>query len=63
MNKHTSIKEISLAKLAVLKEEFRELDKSNQRKAKAIRNAEQAEITWELVKLGIKPLRQGRLFK
>jgi len=63
MNKHTNIKEINLAKLAVLQEEFRELAKSNERKAKAIRKAEQAEITWELVKLGIKPMRQGRLFK
>jgi hypothetical protein len=61
--RHTSIKEIHLAKLAVLQEEFRELAKNNERKAKAIRNAEQAEMTWEMVKLGIKPLRQGRLFK
>ena len=58
-----TVKEIHLAKLAVLQEEFRELAKSNERKAKAIRNAEQAEMTWEMVKLGIKPLRQGRLFK
>jgi hypothetical protein len=61
--RHTSIKEIHLAKQRILRAEFAELAKSNERKAKAIRNAEQAEITWELVKLGIKPLRQGRLFK
>jgi len=59
----TSIKEIHLAKLRILRDEFAELARNNERKAKAIRNAEQAEVTWELVKLGIKPLRQGRLFK
>ena len=61
--RNTSIKEIHLAKLRILRDEFAERAKSNERKAKAIRNAEQAEATWELVKLGIKPLRQGRLFK
>jgi hypothetical protein len=63
MNKHTNIKEINLAKLRILQAEFKEIARSNERKAKALRNAEQAEITWELVKLGVKPLRQGRLFK
>jgi len=63
MNKHTTIKEINLAKLRILRDEFAERAKNNERKAKAIRNAEQAEITWELVKLGVKPLRQGRMFK
>lgn len=58
-----SIKEINLAKLRILRDEFAERAKNNERKAKAIRNAEQAEMTWEMVKLGIKPLRQGRLFK
>lgn len=58
-----SIKEVNLAKLRILRDEFAERAKSNERKAKAIRNAEQAEVTWELVKLGVKPLRQGRLFK
>jgi hypothetical protein len=58
-----TVKEIHLAKLRVLRDEFKEIARSNERKAKAIRNAEQAEITWELVKLGVKPLRQGRLFK
>lgn len=61
--RNTSIKEINLAKLRILQEEFRELDKNNERKAKAIRNAEQAEMTWEMVKLGVKPLAQRRLFK
>ena len=58
-----SIKEINLAKLRVLRDEFAQLAKDNARKAKAIRKAEQDEMTWEMVKLGIKPLRQGRLFK
>jgi hypothetical protein len=58
-----SIKEINLAKLRILRDEFAERAKQNERKAKAIRKAEQAEVTWELVKLGVKPLRQGRLFK
>ena len=61
--RHTSIKEINMAKLAALRVELKEITRNNERKAKAIRNAEEAEITWELVKLGIKPLRQGRLFK
>lgn len=58
-----SIKEIHLAKLRILRDEFAERAKTNERKAKAIRNAEEAEMTWELVKLGVKPLRQGRLFR
>lgn len=61
--RNTSIKEINMAKLRTLRAELQEITRNNERKAKAIRNAEQAEITWELVKLGIKPLRQGRLFK
>ena len=58
-----TVKEINMAKLAALRVELKEMTRNNERKAKAIRNAEQAEITWELVKLGVKPLRQGRLFK
>jgi hypothetical protein len=58
-----TVKEINMAKLAALRVELKEITRNNERKAKAIRNAEQAEITWELVKLGVKPLRQGRLFK
>jgi hypothetical protein len=61
--RHTSIKEVNLAKLRILRDEFAELARNNERKAKAIRNAERNEMTWEMVKLGIKPLRQGRLFK
>jgi hypothetical protein len=58
-----TVKEIHLAKLRILRDEFAEIARNNERKAKAIRKAEQAEVTWELVKLGVKPLRQGRLFK
>ena len=58
-----TIKEINLAKLRVLRDEFAEIARNNERKAKAMRRAEDAEVTWELVKLGVKPLRQGRLFK
>lgn len=61
--KHTSIKEIHLAKLRILRDEFAERAKHSNRKAQAIRKAEQDEMTWELVKLGVKPLRQGRLCK
>jgi len=56
-----TVKEIHLAKLRTLRAEFKELAESNERKAKAIRNAEQAEIAWELVKLGVKPLRAKHL--
>ena len=58
-----TIKEINLAKLRILRDEFAERAKHDNRKAQAIRNAEEAEMTWELVKLGVKPLRQGRLFR
>ena len=61
--RHTSIKEINLAKLRILRDEFAERAKNNERKAKAIRKAEEAEMTWEMVKLGVKPLAQRRLFK
>lgn len=63
MPKHTSIKDIHLAKLRVLRAEFAELAKDNARRDKARRRAEEADMTWELVKLGVKPLRQRRLFK
>jgi hypothetical protein len=61
--RHTSIKEINMAKLAVLRAELKEITRNNERKAKAIRNAEEAEMSWELAKLGVRPLRQHRLYK
>jgi hypothetical protein len=61
--KKYSIKEIHLAKLRVLRDEFALKAKEDERKAKALRRAEDDDMNWELVKLGIKPLRQRRLFK
>lgn len=61
--KNTSIKQIHLAKLRILRDEFAQLAKDNTRRNEARRRAEEAEMGWELVKLGARPLRQGRLFK
>ena len=61
--KNTSIKEVHLAKLRILRNEFAEIAKSNARRNEARRRAEEADMTWELVKLGVKPLAQRRLFK
>ena len=61
--KKYSIKEIHLAKLRILRDEFAQKAKEDERKAKALRRAEDDDMNWELVKLGIKPLRQRRLFK
>lgn len=58
-----TIKEINLAKLRILRDEFAQQAKDNARRNTALRRAEEAEMTWELVKMGVKPLRQGRLFK
>ena len=58
-----TIKEINLAKLRILRDEFAQLAKNNERRNVALRRAEEAEMTWELVKMGVKPLRQRRLFK
>jgi len=61
--KNTSIKEIHLAKLRVLRNEFAEIARNNTRRNEARRRAEEADMSWELVKLGVKPLAQRRLFK
>jgi hypothetical protein len=61
--KNTSIKEIHLAKLRILRNEFAEIAKSNARRDEARRRAEEADMTWELVKLGVKPISQRRLCK
>ncbi len=61
--KKYSIKEIHLAKLRVLRDEFALKAKEDDRKAKALRRASDDDMNWELVKLGVKPLRQKRLFK
>jgi hypothetical protein len=61
--KNTSIKEIHLAKLRILRDEFAQLAKDNTRRNEARRRAEEADMTWELVKLGVKPMSQRRLCK
>lgn len=62
-NSKFTIKEIELNKLRVLRDEFAERAKADDRKAKALRRAEQDDMSWEMVKLGARPLRQRRLFK
>ena len=59
----TTIKEIHLAKLRILRDEFAQLAKDNTRRNEARRRAEEADMTWEMVKLGVKPMHQRRLFK
>jgi hypothetical protein len=61
--KNTSIKEIHLAKLRILRDEFAEIARNNTRRNEARRRAEEADMTWELVKLGVKPMSQRRLCK
>jgi len=56
----TSIKEIHRAKLRVLRDEIARDNNIQDRKAKALRNAEQMEMQWELVKLGVRPLKNRR---
>jgi hypothetical protein len=56
----TSIKEIHRAKLRVLRDEIARDNNIQDRKAKALRNAEQMELQWELVKLGVRPLKNRR---
>lgn len=59
----TTIKEIHLAKLRILRDEFAQLAKDNTRRNEARRRAEEADMSWEMVKLGARPLTQRRLFK
>lgn len=63
MKQSNSIKQIHLAKLRILRDEFAEIARNNTRKAEALRRAERDEMTWEMVKLGARPLSQRRLFK
>lgn len=62
-NSKFTVKEIHLAKLRTLRDEIARDIRDNERKAKALRHAEECEMSWELVKLGARPLRQRRLFK
>lgn len=61
--RNTTIKEIHLAKLRILRDEFAQLAKDNTRRNEARRRAEEADMSWEMVKLGARPLSQRRLFK
>ena len=56
----TSIKEIHRAKLRVLRDEIARDNNIQDRKAKALRNAEQMELKWELEIIGVKPLKARR---
>ena len=60
MQRTQSIKEQHLAKLRILRDEIARDNGLKARKAKAIRNAEQMELNWELEKLGIRPLKGRR---
>lgn len=61
--RNTTIKEIHLAKLRILRDEFAQLAKDNTRRNEARRRAEESDMSWEMVKLGARPLSQRRLFK
>jgi hypothetical protein len=63
MKQSNSIKQIHLAKLRILRDEFAQIAKDNTRRNEARRRAEEAEMSWEMVKLGARPLSQRRLFK
>lgn len=62
-NSKFTVKEIHLAKLRVLRDEIAREVKDNARRNEARRRAEECEMSWELVKLGARPLSQRRLFK
>lgn len=46
-----------------LRAEMGRLAENTERKQRAIAKAEEADTAWEMVKMGCKPIRQGRLFK
>ena len=46
-----------------LRAEMGELAKNTERKQRAIQNAEENDMAWELIKMGCRPVRQKRLFK
>lgn len=60
MQRTTSIKEIHRAKLRVLRDEIAKENGIRERRAEALRKAEQMEMQWELVKLGVRPLKACR---
>ena len=46
-----------------LRAEMGELAKNTERKQRAIQNAEENDMAWELIKMGCRPVQQKRLFK
>jgi len=58
MIRQTSIKAIHMARLMKLRDEMFETVQSNERKRKALINAERYMMTWEAEKLRAQPLRR-----
>jgi len=58
MIRQTSIKAIHMARLMKLRDEMFETVQSNERKRKALINAERYMMTWETEKLRVQPLRR-----
>ena len=58
MIRHTTIKAIHMARLMKLRDEMFEQAQSNERKRKALINAERYMMTWETEKLRVQPLRR-----
>jgi len=58
MIRQTSIKAIHMARLLKLRDEMFEQVQSNERKRKALINAERYMMTWEAEKLRTQPLRR-----
>jgi hypothetical protein len=58
MIRQTSIKAIHMARLMKLRDEMFEQVQSNERKRKALINAERYMMTWETEKLRTQPLRR-----
>jgi hypothetical protein len=58
MIRQTSIKAIHMARLLKLRDEMFEQAQSNERKRKALINAERYMMTWETEKLRVQPLRR-----
>lgn len=56
----SSIKEQHRAKLRLLRDEIAHENNIKERKVKALKNAEQMELNWELMKLGVRPLKGRR---
>lgn len=60
MIRNTSIKEFHRAKLRELRDAIARENNLHERKAQALRKAEQMELKWELEVIGVKPLKARR---